>query len=67
MDVRTADGSLVKISAGGVSEHDLQGLQFKVNAEEFSQLLAYHEVFGKLSAESVPPKVRSDLRVTYLG
>ncbi|XP_050459998.1 zinc finger protein 544-like isoform X11 [Cataglyphis hispanica] len=57
MDVRTADGSVVKISAG--NEQDLAktlGVEmvqnmYKVNVEDINQLLAYHEVFGKLQSE----------------
>lgn len=55
MDVRTADGSIVKIAAAS-SEHDIQNL-YKVNPEDLSQLLAYHEVFGKLNADGNPSKV----------
>ncbi|CAH2980170.1 unnamed protein product [Chilo suppressalis] len=42
------EGAVVKIS--GASEHDLHAM-YKVNVEDLSQLLAYHEVFGKLNAE----------------
>lgn len=63
MDVRTADGSVVKISAG--NEQDLAktlGVEmvqnmYKVNVEEFNQLLAYHEVFGKLGG--LPSEIAS--------
>ena len=43
------EGAVVKISAGA-SEHDLHAM-YKVNVEDLSQLLAYHEVFGKLNSE----------------
>ncbi|XP_049868685.1 zinc finger protein 569-like isoform X6 [Pectinophora gossypiella] len=46
------EGAVVKISAGA-SEHDLHAM-YKVNVEDLSQLLAYHEVFGKLNAEGQP-------------
>lgn len=55
MDVRTTDGSIVKIASAG-SEHDIQNL-YKVNPEDLSQLLAYHEVFGKLNSDGNPSKV----------
>lgn len=42
------EGAVVKIS--GASEHDLHAM-YKVNVEDLSQLLAYHEVFGKLNAD----------------
>lgn len=58
MDVRTADGSIVKISAG-IQDQDLAktlGVEmvqnmYKVNVDDINQLLAYHEVFGKLQNE----------------
>lgn len=58
MDVRTADGSIVKISAG-IQEQDLAktlGVEmvqnmYKVNVDDINQLLAYHEVFGKLQGD----------------
>lgn len=58
MDVRTADGSIVKISAG-IQDQDLAktlGVEmvqnmYKVNVDDINQLLAYHEVFGKLQGE----------------
>lgn len=58
MDVRTADGSIVKISTG-LPDQDLAktiGVEmvqnmFKVNVDDFNQLLAYHEVFGKIQTE----------------
>lgn len=43
------EGAVVKISAGA-SDHDLHAM-YKVNVEDLSQLLAYHEVFGKLNNE----------------
>ncbi|CAB3224346.1 unnamed protein product [Arctia plantaginis] len=43
------EGAVVKISAGA-SEHDLHAM-YKVNVEDLSQLLAYHEVFGKLNSD----------------
>lgn len=51
MDVRTADGSIVKISTG-IQEQDLAktlGVEmvqnmYKVNVDDLNQLLAYHEV-----------------------
>lgn len=66
MDVRTADGSIVKISAG-IQEQDLAkslGVEvvqnmYKVNVDDINQLLAYHEVFGKLQSEitTTPPTI----------
>ncbi|RZC33589.1 zinc finger protein 271 [Asbolus verrucosus] len=58
MDVRTADGSIVKISTN-LQEQDLAktlGVEmvqnmYKVNVDDLNQLLAYHEVFGKLQGE----------------
>ncbi|CAK1547318.1 unnamed protein product [Leptosia nina] len=41
------EGAVVKISA----DHDLHAM-YKVNVEDLSQLLAYHEVFGKLNTEA---------------
>lgn len=46
------EGAVVKISTG--TEHDLQHAMYKVNVEDLSQLLAYHEVFGKLNTEGQP-------------
>lgn len=43
------EGAVVKISTNA-SEHDLHAM-YKVNVEDLSQLLAYHEVFGKLNPE----------------
>lgn len=43
------EGAVVKISAGA-NDHDLHAM-YKVNVEDLSQLLAYHEVFGKLNSE----------------
>lgn len=52
------EGAVVKISAGA-SEHDLHAM-YKVNVEDLSHLLAYHEVFGKLNPEGQPqPKVKN--------
>lgn len=59
MDVRTADGSIVKISTTNLQEQDLAktlGVEmvqnmYKVNVDDLNQLLAYHEVFGKLQGE----------------
>lgn len=45
------EGAVVKISTG--TEHDLHAM-YKVNVEDLSQLLAYHEVFGKLNSEGQP-------------
>ncbi|KAK9759248.1 Zinc finger, C2H2 type [Popillia japonica] len=64
MDVRTADGSIVKISAG-IQEQDLAkslGVEvvqnmYKVNVDDINQLLAYHEVFGKLQTEITPTSI----------
>lgn len=58
MDVRTTDGSIVKISTG-LQDQDLAktlGVEmvqnmYKVNVDDINQLLAYHEVFGKLQGE----------------
>lgn len=58
MDVRTSDGSIVKISTG-IQDQDLAktlGVEmvqnmYKVNVDDINQLLAYHEVFGKLQGE----------------
>lgn len=55
MDIRTTDGSIVKIS----TDQDLcktLGVEmvqnmYKVNVDDINQLLAYHEVFGKLQGE----------------
>lgn len=50
------EGAVVKISAA--TEHDLQHAMYKVNVEDLSQLLAYHEVFGKLNNDNPQqPKV----------
>lgn len=46
------EGAVVKISAGA-SDHDMHAM-YKVNVEDLSQLLAYHEVFGKLNADGQP-------------
>ena len=48
MDVRAADGSIVKISTSNLPE---QHEMLKVNIEDLSQFLSYHEVFGKLPGE----------------
>ncbi|XP_075973746.1 uncharacterized protein LOC142975011 isoform X7 [Anticarsia gemmatalis] len=56
------EGAVVKISAGA-SEHDLHAM-YKVNVEDLSQLLAYHEVFGKLNSEGQQQaKVISEVEV----
>lgn len=55
MDVKTADGSVVKITTA-LGDQDIQSM-YKVSAEDLSQLLAYHEVFGKLNSEASAPKV----------
>ncbi|KAL0893233.1 hypothetical protein ABMA27_014838 [Loxostege sticticalis] len=55
------EGAVVKIS--GASEHDLHAM-YKVNVEDLSQLLAYHEVFGKLNADGQQQaKVISEVEV----
>lgn len=46
------EGAVVKISTGS-EQHDLHTM-YKVNVEDLSQLLAYHEVFGKLNTEGQP-------------
>jgi hypothetical protein len=48
MDVRAADGSIVKISTANLPE---QHEMLKVNIEDLSQFLSYHEVFGKMPGE----------------
>lgn len=58
MDVKTADGSIVKITTP-FQDQDLAktlGVEmvqnmYKVNVDDLNQLLAYHEVFGKLQNE----------------
>uniref|UniRef100_A0A1Y1MHQ9 C2H2-type domain-containing protein n=1 Tax=Photinus pyralis TaxID=7054 RepID=A0A1Y1MHQ9_PHOPY len=58
MDIRTVDGQIVKIAAG-IQDQDLAktlGVEmvqnmYKVNVDDINQLLAYHEVFGKLQGE----------------
>lgn len=42
------EGAVVKISTG--ADHDMTAM-YKVNVEDLSQLLAYHEVFGKLNTD----------------
>ncbi|XP_052740165.1 zinc finger protein 271 isoform X2 [Bicyclus anynana] len=68
IDLKSAmgmEGAVVKISTG--SEHDLHTM-YKVNVEDLSQLLAYHEVFGKLSAEGQQQnKVINDVEVEVAG
>lgn len=56
------EGAVVKISAGA-TDHDMHAM-YKVNVEDLSQLLAYHEVFGKLNSDGQPqqqPKVNTSL------
>lgn len=55
MDVRTIDGQVLKVSTHDSSETSNKTLgvevvpsMYKVNVEDLNQLLAYHEVFGKL-------------------
>lgn len=55
MDIRTTDGGVVKISTDqelcktlGV---EMVQNMYKVNVDDINQLLAYHEVFGKLQGE----------------
>lgn len=55
MDIRTTDGSVVKIATDqelcktlGV---EMVQNMYKVNVDDINQLLAYHEVFGKLQGE----------------
>ncbi|XP_047995173.1 zinc finger protein 28-like isoform X9 [Leguminivora glycinivorella] len=56
------EGAVVKISAGA-ADHDMHAM-YKVNVEDLSQLLAYHEVFGKLNADGQPQaKVISEVEV----
>ncbi|XP_041978660.1 zinc finger protein 835-like isoform X7 [Aricia agestis] len=55
------EGTVVKISTG--SDQDLHTM-YKVNVEDLSQLLAYHEVFGKLNTEAAPQaKVIAEVEV----
>ncbi|XP_047529360.1 zinc finger protein 420-like isoform X4 [Vanessa atalanta] len=64
IDLKSAmgmEGAVVKISTG--TEHDLHAM-YKVNVEDLSQLLAYHEVFGKLNSEGQQQaKVISEVEV----
>ncbi|XP_004932522.1 zinc finger protein 569 isoform X7 [Bombyx mori] len=58
------EGAVVKISAGA-TDHDMHAM-YKVNVEDLSQLLAYHEVFGKLNSDGQPqqqPKVITEIEV----
>ncbi|XP_069358634.1 zinc finger protein 271-like isoform X4 [Maniola hyperantus] len=68
IDLKSAmgmEGAVVKISTG--SEHDLHTM-YKVNVEDLSQLLAYHEVFGKLSTEGQPQaKMINEVEVDVPG
>ncbi|KAJ8910956.1 hypothetical protein NQ315_011227, partial [Exocentrus adspersus] len=55
MDVRTADGSIVKIQTNMQEQELVKTLgvemvqnMYKVNVDDLNQLLAYHEIFGKL-------------------
>lgn len=55
MDVRTADGSIVKIQTNMQEQElvktlgvDIVQNMYKVNVDDLNQLLAYHEIFGKL-------------------
>lgn len=55
MDVRTADGSIVKIQTNMHEQElvktlgvDIVQNMYKVNVDDLNQLLAYHEIFGKL-------------------
>lgn len=61
MDIRTADGSVVKVQADqdvakALLNADMVQGMYKVNVEDINQLLAYHEVFGKLSTEATQPQ-----------
>ncbi|XP_022128728.2 zinc finger protein 271 isoform X2 [Pieris rapae] len=56
------EGAVVKISAGA-ADHDLHAM-YKVNVEDLSQLLAYHEVFGKLSNEQQTPQQQQQQQQT---
>lgn len=46
------EGAVVKISTGA-PDQDLHAM-YKVNVEDLSQLLAYHEVFGKMGPDGQP-------------
>lgn len=55
MDVRTADGSIVKIQTNMHEQElvktlgvDIVQNMYKVNVDDLNQLLAYHEIFGKI-------------------
>lgn len=60
MDLRTVDGSILKITTPNGEQELAKTLgvemvqnMYKVNVEDINQLLAYHEVFGKLQNEMV--------------
>lgn len=54
LDVRNADGSLIKIQPQDQEMGKQLGVEmYKVNIEDLSQFLSYHEVFGKLHGGDV--------------
>lgn len=57
VDVRTLDGQIVKLNSHDTSESGSKALDvvpsmYKMNVEDLNQLLAYHEVFGKLQTHN---------------
>lgn len=68
MDIRTADGGVVKITtdqdvAKTLLNADMVQSMYKVNVEDINQLLAYHEVFGKLSTDTLVPVQQNGSKV----
>lgn len=55
IDVRTLDGQIVKLNPhdeAGNKALDVVPSMYKMNVEDLNQLLAYHEVFGKLQTHT---------------
>lgn len=70
MDVRTADGSIVKIQTNMQEQElvktlgvDIVQNMYKVNVDDLNQMLAYHEIFGKLQG---PPSKHNFDTNTYI-
>lgn len=55
IDVRTLDGQIVKLNPHDEATNkalDVVPSMYKMNVEDLNQLLAYHEVFGKLQTHT---------------
>lgn len=62
LDVRNADGSILKLQAPNDQEIGKSTLgveMYKVNIEDISQFLTYHEVFGKLHGDVINHQISS--------